>query len=51
MQIRVITKLPNFEQFYKGKVKTHKYFLYTQSMVNGPDGLPTQPVQRHADQG
>ena len=24
-QIRVITKLPNSEQFYKGKVKTHKY--------------------------
>ena len=24
-QIRVITKLPNSEQFYKWKVKTHKY--------------------------
>ena len=24
-QIRVITKLPNSEQFYKEKVKTHKY--------------------------
>ena len=24
-QIRVITKLRNFEQSYKGKVKTHKY--------------------------
>jgi hypothetical protein len=23
--IRVITKLPNCEQSYKGKVKTHKY--------------------------
>ena len=23
--IRVITKLPNSEQSYKGKVKTHKY--------------------------
>ena len=23
--IRVITKLPNSEQAYKGKVKTHKY--------------------------
>ena len=23
--IRVITKLPNFEQSYKGKVKTHMY--------------------------
>jgi hypothetical protein len=25
MQIRVITKLPNSEQSYKGKVKTYKY--------------------------
>ena len=25
MQIRVITKLPNSEQSYQGKVKTHKY--------------------------
>ena len=25
MEIRVITKLPNSEQSYKGKVKTHKY--------------------------
>ena len=25
MLIRVITKLPNFEQSYKGKVKTHNY--------------------------
>jgi hypothetical protein len=25
MQIRVITKLPNSEHSYKGKVKTHKY--------------------------
>ena len=24
-KIRVITKLPNSEQFYKWKVKTHKY--------------------------
>jgi hypothetical protein len=24
-KIRVITKLPNSEQSYKGKVKTHKY--------------------------
>ena len=24
-EIRVITKLPNSEQCYKGKVKTHKY--------------------------
>jgi hypothetical protein len=25
LQIRVITKLPNSEQSYKGKVKTHNY--------------------------
>jgi hypothetical protein len=25
LKIRVITKLPNSEQSYKGKVKTHKY--------------------------
>ena len=25
LRIRVITKLPNSEQSYKGKVKTHKY--------------------------
>ena len=25
IQIRVITKLPNSEQSYKGKVKTHNY--------------------------
>jgi hypothetical protein len=25
IKIRVITKLPNFEQSYKGKVKTHNY--------------------------
>jgi hypothetical protein len=25
MKIRVITKLPNSEQSYKGKVKTHNY--------------------------
>jgi hypothetical protein len=26
-QIRVITKLPNSEQSYKGKVKTHNYIF------------------------
>jgi hypothetical protein len=25
LKIRIITKLPNSEQSYKGKVKTHKY--------------------------
>jgi hypothetical protein len=27
-QIRAITKLSNSEQYYKGKVKTHKYILW-----------------------
>jgi hypothetical protein len=31
--IRVITKLPNTEQSYKGKVKTHKY-INTKSVNN-----------------
>jgi len=31
--IRVITKLPNSEQSYKGKVKTHKYI----NRQNHPD--------------
>ena len=25
IQIKVITKLPNSEQYYKGKVQTHNY--------------------------
>jgi hypothetical protein len=39
-QIRVITKLPNSEQSYKGKVKTHKYInrqnqstVYTHKLI------------------
>ena len=33
--IRVITKLPNSEQSYKGKVKTHKYiYRQNQSTTN-----------------
>jgi len=34
--IRVITKLPNSEQSYKGKVKTHKY-INRQNQRNHPD--------------
>jgi hypothetical protein len=34
--IRVITKLPNSEQSYKGKVKTHKYTLQSQEILNRP---------------
>jgi hypothetical protein len=34
LQIRVITKLPNSEQSYKGKVKTHKYKKQTKSVNN-----------------
>ena len=33
LSIRVITKLPNSEQSYKGKVKTHKY-INTKSVNN-----------------
>ena len=32
--IRVITKLPNSEQSYKGKVKTHNYINTTKSVNN-----------------
>jgi hypothetical protein len=31
LKIRVITKLPNSEQSYKGKVKTHTYIKTNQS--------------------
>ena len=37
--IRVITKLPNSEQSYKGKVKTHKY-------INKSTGVYAQKVDR-----
>ena len=30
LEIRVISKLPNSEQSYKGKVKTHKYITRQQ---------------------
>ena len=32
IEIRVITKLPNSEQSYKGKVKTHRYYKETKSV-------------------
>ena len=34
MKIRVITKLPNSEQSYKGKVKTHKFINRKKSVNN-----------------
>jgi hypothetical protein len=34
-QIRVITKLPNSEQSYKGKVKTHKYINRQNQSITG----------------
>ena len=34
LKIRVITKLPNSEQSYKGKVKTHKYINRKKSVNN-----------------
>jgi hypothetical protein len=33
--IRVITKLPNSEQSYKGKVKTHKYINRQNQSITG----------------
>ena len=35
MKIRVITKLPNSEQSYKGKVKTHKYINIQNQSTTG----------------
>jgi hypothetical protein len=34
-QIKVITKLPNSEQSYKGKVKTHKYIKRQNQSTTG----------------
>jgi hypothetical protein len=34
-QIRLITKLPNSEQSYKGKVKTHKYINRKKQSTTG----------------
>ena len=38
--IRVITKLPNPEQSYKGKVKTHKYINRQNQSTTGKLGKP-----------
>ena len=35
LNIRVITKLPNSEQSYKGKVKTHKYINRQNQSITG----------------
>ena len=35
LQIRVITKVPNSEQSYKGKVKTHKYIKRQNQSTTG----------------
>ena len=34
-EIRVITKLPNSEQSYKGKVKTHNYINRQNQLTTG----------------
>ena len=34
-ELRVITKLPNSEQSYKGKVKTHKYITRQNQSTTG----------------
>jgi hypothetical protein len=38
-KIRVITKLPNSEQSYKGKVKTHNYINRQNQSTTGKLGL------------
>ena len=40
-QIRLITKLPNSEQSYKGKVKTHKYIYKQTKSVNNRKAVKT----------
>ena len=40
LEIRVITKLPNFEQSSRGKVKTHKYINRQKQSTNGKLGKP-----------
>jgi hypothetical protein len=40
--IKVITKLPNSEQSYKGKVKTHKYINRQNQSTTGK--LTTLPI-------
>ena len=42
-QIRVITKLPNSEQSYKGKVKTHKYINRQNQSTTGKLWKPSWP--------
>ena len=42
-QIRVITKLPNSEQSYKGKVKTHKYINRQNQSTTGKLGKCNDP--------
>jgi hypothetical protein len=39
-EIKVITKLPNSEQSYKGKVKTHNYINRQNQSTTGKLGKP-----------
>jgi hypothetical protein len=41
-EIRAITKLPNSEQSYKGKIKTHKY-------INRQNQLTTENCENRTD--
>jgi hypothetical protein len=43
IHIRVITKLPNSEQSYKGKVKTHKYINRQNQSTTGKLWKPYWP--------
>ena len=42
-EIRVITKLPNSEQSYKGKVKAHKYIKRQNQSTTGKLGNRNDP--------
>ena len=42
LQIRVITKLPNSEQSYKGKVKSHKYINRQNQSTTGKGSIKSQ---------
>ena len=39
LQIKVITKLPNSEQSYKGKVKTHNYINRQNQSTTGKQDI------------
>ena len=42
LEIKVITKLPNSEQSYKGKVKTHNYIKRQNQKYQSPNYCKTK---------